>query len=238
MYRFGQFRKTQCSSYLTPLNYTLEDLEVSSVFSEDTKFLDKVLKPSVQIEAITTDGKQRSYYLRFRVTRPDSINIEDELSINIKLVNSNKQLDNERILKTILVENRLNQEDIYSYYEIIISPSDVHSYNQIIFEINRKPIDTKEEYFDSVTGTYGRKAEIQIEQFAEIKNIIDLLGISSSMLKQIGVQGKSGLLMSINGEEIRVGRSGLYEINNGINITFIGFISNSDDDNFLLDYQY
>ena len=41
-----------------------------------------------------------------------------------------------------------------------------------------------------------------------------------------------------NGEPIRIGRSGLYEINNGINTTFIGFIVEADEKYFILDYQY
>ena len=45
--------------------------------------------------------------------------------------------------------------------------------------------------------------------------------------------------MCINGEEIKVGRSGLYEILNGYKISFIGFIVEPDDNKyFILDYQY
>ena len=45
--------------------------------------------------------------------------------------------------------------------------------------------------------------------------------------------------MCINGEEIRVGRSGLYEILNGYKVTFIGFIVEPNDNkHFMLDYQY
>ena len=45
--------------------------------------------------------------------------------------------------------------------------------------------------------------------------------------------------MSIDGEAVRVGRSGIYEINNGISVSFIGFIVEPDDNKyFILDYQY
>ena len=75
----------------------------------------------------------------------------------------------------------------------------------------------------------------------EPDNVIDFLSPSISgnrILKQIGIQGPPGLLMSINGEEIRIGRSGLYEITYGINTTFIGFIVEADEKYFILDYQY
>ena len=45
--------------------------------------------------------------------------------------------------------------------------------------------------------------------------------------------------MCIDGEQIRIGRSGLYEINNGVVISFLGFIVAEDDNKyFILDYQY
>ena len=50
--------------------------------------------------------------------------------------------------------------------------------------------------------------------------------------------------MCINGEEIRVGRSGLYEILNGYKVNSIGFVPKPDSispggkDYFVLDYQY
>ena len=40
-YKFGQFRKSQLSSYLTPLEYNLDDLRVQSSLSEGIIFIDK-----------------------------------------------------------------------------------------------------------------------------------------------------------------------------------------------------
>ena len=70
-----------------------------------------------------------------------------------------------------------------------------------------------------------------------MKEILNRQNISienKGTLKQIGVQGPPGLLMSINGEPIRIGRSGLYEINNGINTTFIGFIVEANEKYYIL----
>ena len=59
------------------------------------------------------------------------------------------------------------------------------------------------------------------------------------------------MLMCINGEPIRIGPSGIYEIRNGYKIYFLGFIIKSYDeiidengnkqicrDDFIVDYQY
>ena len=55
------------------------------------------------------------------------------------------------------------------------------------------------------------------------------------------------MLMCINGEQIRIGPSGIYEIKNGYIVNFIGVVvknsTNSstgelEQDNFIIDYQY
>ena len=83
---------------------------------------------------------------------------------------------------------------------------------------------------------------IEIESLKEIYNVIETINSSidnKGRLKQIGVQSAPGLMMSIEGELIRVGRSGIYEINNGISINYIGFIVEPNDNKyFVLDYQY
>lgn len=63
-------------------------------------------------------------------------------------------------------------------------------------------------------------------------------------ISRIGVWGPSGLLMSINGEPIRVGPSGYYELKN-FDITSFGvFVPDEEDaanlyqNNFTVDYQY
>ena len=85
-------------------------------------------------------------------------------------------------------------------------------------------------------------ANINVKKFVKLKNLIgDGINVSGSNINitQIGIHARPGTLMCINGEEIRVGRSGLYEILNGYKVTFIGFIVEPNDNkHFMLDYQY
>lgn len=80
-----------------------------------------------------------------------------------------------------------------------------------------------------------------------ITNIIDTLASTYGLteLIRIGVQGPTGLMMSINGEQIRIGKTGIYELNDiNIKITYLGFalkenVLNVDGyDNFILDFEY
>ena len=232
-YKFGQFRRSQLPSYLTPLEYTLNDLYVQSSLSQGVTFVDKGIDLSGNniLQALTTSNKQRSYYIRFKIFKQATTQW-----ITIRLVNTTKNKDNVQTIETIEVE--AGDTNDYSIFEFILSPNDNHTYNQIYFELNRELIDYNTQKQD---GTYGRNMIIVIDRLDEIYNVIDFLQASidnKGILKQIGVQGPPGLLMSINGEAIKIGRSGLYEINNGINTTFIGFIIEADEKYFILDYQY
>ena len=231
MYKFGQFRKSQLSSYLIPLEYTLNDLAVQSSLSRGVTFIDKGIDLDNALQALDNSGKQKSYYIRFKIYKQTT-----KQFITVRLVNTEKTNDNVQTIENLEIDAG-NAND-YSIFELVLSPNDNHTYNQIYFELNRELIDYETLNAD---GTYGRKIILTIDNLSEIYNVIDFLQTSienKGVLKQIGVQGPPGLLMSINGEAIRVGRSGLYEINNGINTSFIGFIIEDDEKYFILDYQY
>lgn len=231
MYKFGQFRKSQLSSYLIPLEYTLNDLAVQSSLSRGVTFIDKGIDLDNALQALDSGGKQKSYYIRFKIYKQTT-----KQFITVRLVNTEKTSDNVQTIENLEID--AGNADDYSIFELVLSPNDNHTYNQIYFELNRELIDYNTLNTD---GTYGRKIILTIDNLSEIYNIINFLQTSienKGVLKQIGVQGPPGLLMSINGEAIRVGRSGLYEINNGINTSFIGFIIEDDEKYFILDYQY
>ena len=87
-YKFGQFRKSQYSDYLSPLDYTLNDLRVESSLSTGVVFIDKGvdLEGDNILQALTSDGKQRSYYIRFKVYKLDTVQ-----KITVRLVNTEKK---------------------------------------------------------------------------------------------------------------------------------------------------
>ena len=234
MYKFGQLRITQIESYLTPLTYTFKDIETKSALSQGITFIDKaiVLTGNNILQSVDKTGTViKSYYMQIKVFKEE----ESEQLLTIKLVNTDKTKDNEQTLETITIEQ--GKKNDFAIFEIVIPPN--QSYNQIQFVLNRVLIDYNNENED---GTYGRKVNMEILKLKEIYNVIDFLNPAienTGRLKQIGVESAPGLLMSIDGEAVRVGRSGISEINNGISVSFIGFIVEPDDNKyFILDYQY
>ena len=240
-FNFGQFRRSQVTSYLTPIKtYDMTVIETVSPMSASMILADKIIQLPSDNPLISVNEKniQQSYFLRFRIyKRTDSKQV-----ITIKLNNTNKASDNMQNIRQIEIPAGSAAESVI--FEMIISPN--NKYDQIQFILNREGTDytigPSLANPSELESYYGRIVRVEVDNFSLIYNIMDYLNTSidnKGRLKQIGVQGPVGLLMNINGESIRIGRTGIYEINNGVTISSIGFIiEDGNEDNFILDYQY
>lgn len=230
-YNIGQIRRNQISSYSTKVNYKKGLIENDN---SDMDFYDPYISPS--------DGSQISssynYYLRFRVKqRTDSAQ-----NFSVKLMKNNELGENEyQTLRSFSV--RSGKGINYITFEMIFLPN--QDYGTIIFELKRELLDFETEE----QGKSGRIMEIEIEEFCIINNIITsylqshFSGLET--LKKIGIQGPPGLLFSIDGEEIRLGKTGIYELyNEKIQVSYLGFIIKNSvqapdgKDFFILDFKY
>lgn len=126
--------------------------------------------------------------------------------------------------------------------EALFTPVD-DSFSGILLEMSRIPED-----YSIVSGTdYGRVVDItKIRSKVGVTNVnkivrsvTDLVsartGVSS--LSRIGVWGRPGLPLSVNGEEIHIGPSGYYE-QDVVPVTSFGVVSTSINDNWTMDYMY
>lgn len=228
-YKFGQFRKEQYaySNYvkqLDPNEYTLTSIATKVESLSGITFSDVAIKRAFS----PADG---SLLIRVALGR-----FSRETSVTVKLVKDNASplaTTNVQPIANIIVPAGITAEDLQTpaMFDIMVTPND--SYAQLVFAIDRDGQD-----FTETARRWVPAQTFMISSFGTISNIIPTLDIDNrGRLKQIGVQGRPGLEMCINGEMIRVGRSGIYEINHGIDITFVGFIPD-EDDHFLMDYQY
>lgn len=220
--------------YLKPLQYKLNTIQKESPLSQAIIFNDKAIdlsNGSILQFVDSTGLRGRSYYLRVKVSKIES----SSQVLTVQLVNTSKETDNIQVLKTVTVDK--GQKTDFLIFDIVISPKSV--YNRIEIALDRNADDYNIVHEDR---TCGRIINMEVLNLSEINNVIDIINTSidnKGMLKQIGVQGPSGMQMCIDGEEIRIGKSGIYEINNGIIIKFIGFIvEDNDNKKFILDYQY
>ncbi len=227
---FGQFRRTQQSQYFTTLSMTLstqQETEVSDVI--DVAFWNRC----GNLTGSNVMNNQNCYYLRFGVEK----RTDATQKFYLKIRNTNVEEDNEQLIEEYYVG--LGSGKVY--FECIISPNG--NYNQILWELQRLPID----YDIKTEGKPGRILNVVIDKYARLIDIIDYLKrqyAGLEYLTKIGIQGPPSLLMCINREPIRMGKTGIYEINNGIDITSLSIIPKSSSsfsdglDYFIIDFEY
>lgn len=229
-YKFGQFRKEQYaySNYVRPIaEYTLTSIRTQAEGFDGIYFDDIAIQKLFS----SADGNM---FLRFAVTR-----FTRDTGVTIKLAKENTSAlssTDVQIVSTITVPAGNNAIELSTpvIFDIVIAPND--DYDQLIFAIDRDGQD-----FTETPRKWIPRQSFMVLNYGTITNIIDAYLNpyieNIGRLKQIGVQSHPGLEMCINGEMIRIGRSGIYEINHGVNIYFIGFMP-EEDDHFIMDYQY
>lgn len=142
-----------------------------------------------------------------------NLNLRSNVNSTISIYLQKEENNDSQLVKTFDVS-----ANIQSVLSAIITPNT--NYTKIVIQ-----------------GTNGATLTIAINYLQTVKNILNDLDISS--LAKVGIQGPSGLTMCINGEEIKVGRFGIYEMIKNIKVEYIGFIIQQNDDTFfIMDYQY
>ena len=122
-------------------------------------------------------------------------------------------------------------------FELIFRPVE-DNFTGILLQMTRTPEDMNIQHPD---GSFGRQVDLDNVIFTlyELTNQVNNIN-RDGILSRIGIWSHPGLLMAINGEEIRVGPSGYYELDNVIDIESVGIVApnNSWIDNWTLDYEY
>lgn len=233
-YNIGQFLSSQLSdidSYLKPIigdDIQITTQRVQSIESDNIIFENCC----INLTSNHVLSSEECYYLKFKVKQQETIQ-----KFYLKLKNNQNSNSGTQLIEEFTVNT--GNENNYNYFEVIISPNS-NGYNQIIWELQR----ITEDYTTVHGDTNGRVMEITIQTYGQLKNLISELNLGggSSYLTKIGIQGPPSLLMCINREPIRIGRSGIYEINNGVNISSISFVPKENDgtlvDYFIMDYEY
>lgn len=203
-------------------------------------------------KAISIQGKfqpNTHYYIKIAIERKFP-KLDQDLTLQLArkedLQEITQYIDNFTVFAP---ENDSKMSD-YAFYETIITPN--NTYEQLEIILTRSVVDY---YSDNnpETGTYWEtETEREAYEGREITINPDLCQIATFNkvlnfpVNKIGIQGPPGLLMCINGEPIRIGPSGIYQIRNGYKVDFLSFVKGKSQqsdgtygvDNFIIDYQY
>lgn len=232
-YRIGQFRKDMLQTYLNEIIAVSQEIQTSSTgVLEDISFKDIAFK----LSGSEVFNQQKNYYVKLEIKRT-----QYDQDFQITLQNIDQQEDNTvQKIKNFYIpaKQEQQQEDVNNTVVVQLVFNPIVNFSHLVIRLSR----TYEDFLIiNQDESIGRIIQIDEENcnFYQIINILTSLN-NVQQFKKIGVQGPSGLLMCINGQEIRVGPSGIYQIKNGYRVNFMGFIvlENSSNNYFILDYQY
>lgn len=168
----------------------------------------------IQFNKSLTSGA--AYYFHAKIKRlTDSqkfylylVHYDDQGSLNSKT----------QYLRTIEVQ--AGDTDGWVDFEMLFSP--LQPFDCLLFQLQR----TIEDY--RINTRYPR---IVYEELSLVNNAITTKIAAGAELTKIGVQSHPGLIMCINNEEIHIGRSGIYEVRNGIiSVDFFSVIAAAEED--------
>lgn len=138
------------------------------------------------------------------------------------------------------------------YVDLLFQPWQT-GFDAILIEMVRTAEDYDIRHVDEETlaVSYGRELDIARTEceIEEIKNIVpQMTGSGEVALSHIAIWGQPGQMFSINGEEISLGRNGMFELTNIVPIMSIGVIIRKYDkagqpldpdmNAFSIDYRY
>ena len=222
-YSVGQLYKNQKSA--------------SALFTQKTSTLvtisdDNFNNPGVKFSDSSSFAPNVYYYIRFSIDKfylyPSHNDQIIDLKFFRKLSDNVAAQDDIEYIQTLPKVFGSTESGDKVYFEKIFSPLEEYPY--LGFVLHR----------DSFDESTPRQVTLEVDKIGIINNIKPNGNVP---LTKIGLQAKPGSLFCINGEQIRVGKSGVYEINSGIPITFFGtadneIVNNSFKNNFILDYAY
>lgn len=264
-FKVGQILSSNFSSsnqLLETMHCQIKDLETTNEITGN-KFIDKRITDIYSLSGNNTENNAQGfksgdyYYIKLIIKRKFP-NHDQNITLRLSNDQGTNQSKNYQYIDDFIIfagGSTTLDDPQYAVYETILAPN--ASYGQLNVILGREMVDyvtTKnpenptEENWDA-SSYKGRIIEISVCQIYKINNILGNNSIPSTLTK-IGIQGPPGMLMCINGEPIRIGPSGIYEIKNGYKITSLGFIKKVYDvtvngeqlvvnpDIFIIDYQY
>nr|DAD62367.1 MAG TPA: hypothetical protein [Caudoviricetes sp.] len=165
-----------------------------------------------------------NYYFHSKIKRLSSDQVFYIYLVNYNDVGVGEDVKTQ-YLKTITVQGGSSTE--WVDFELLFTP--LIQFDCILFQLQR----TIEDYR---TGT--RYPVIVYEELSLVKNMLSSQIRQGVSLIKMGIQSRPGLLMCINGEEIHIGRTGIYEVKNGIiTVDFFSVVTGAiptNNINFLL----
>lgn len=188
-YIVGQYNKSASTNSMTILTGGLPS-RISSEAEGGTGFKEECLIFNNNFLNNTI------YYFHGQIKK-----IIDKQVFNVQLMND-EDFSEVQLIKNLTVDGGASG---WVDVEFIFKP--VKNFNRLAFILNR----TVKDYYQDET----RFPVIIYQELSRVNNILNSVSNGRPLIK-MGIQSEPGLITAINGEEIRLGRSGVYEFRNGL----------------------
>lgn len=197
--------------------------EIDNNIQQKSRILNNFIFPYYQTDIIFQANK--NYYLQFQIKKK---NYAQQFSLKLENDNNNQIIENFYVSPINTMENESE------FFEIIFMPL----FNNAT--LNWYPDYINSYSYDIIDGKIKfQKMEIFNVKYAQIENTIK--ASSNENLNQItyiskfGIQAPPLTCFSVDGEFIKVGRTGIYETTNDINVQSISIVLKPNND-CIIDY--
>lgn len=195
--------KTLKSNWMNPIT------DVKTIKIKNKYYTDIGLRINKTNTSVTGFDVNSSYYCACYIYGQNDIQVK---LATTESVNNEDYYTPSDIIQNIAAINTKNSDE-WHLVDFVFTPQDI-GFNTIYCEYNRK---------ENTLNFIPPK--IVFLELSEIQNLKNINEIDNSLYRKIGIQSRPGLRMLINSEEIRVGRTGVYELKNSdIKIESIGMI--------------
>lgn len=161
-------------------------------------------------------GAHYTYYLKFTVVNQST----EQLNINLKLVSTNDAANGTgQTIQKIKFNNNTQT------YELLFTTYDEFS------AIRWEQVINLEDLINENIPSYSVNNVILYELVKKLPE-----ENNNKIITKIGIQAPASTLIAINGQPIRIGRNGIFELIESINITSV-HIAPKAGDIFLIDYR-
>lgn len=194
-------------------DYTIGTIKTPVAYFAENKYTDTT------IDITNSFLKGEKYFLSVEIKRigagtestgnPETGNTEKTIDIRLLKTGSTIIDAGNQYIDTIILpkveKGDKGQKITTSIFNFIITPND--TYQRIAFILNRDLYNIND---------IKLSANINVKKFVKLKNLIgNGINVSGSNINitQIGIHARPGTLMCINGEPIRIGKRGVFELN-------------------------
>lgn len=177
------------------------------------------------------------YYLVIEIPRDTNPESRERL-VTVQLQKDKSISSDNQIIEELIIPKptRDKKSDIYSF---IINPNQ-DGYDKLSFILSRDL--TKQEINPLVKE---EDSDTNIKNFLILSNFINsqsggIVLEENQKIIQLGIHSNPGTLMCINGEPFRIGKNGVFEINNAdiIGINFLNVLATNKEHQYMIDYRY